>query len=127
MKSTDFLFTPNRSQERPLAIPPDDIPYTEIPMRVAELKPKADALGVIPTNESINTIEQLQESRAPVRPATPSFENRQGELNASTFDVKDLELTKQSESVNKSADERDSANTLQSLEALVHQFNLNIT
>ena len=125
MKNADFLFTPNRSQERPLAIPPDDIPYTEIPLRVSELKPKADALGVIPTNESIKTIDQLQELRDPKRPPTPSFENRQDELNATTFEVKDPELQQQSEILRHPADQKESANISQSLDALMHQFNLN--
>ena len=125
MKNADFLFTPNRSQERPLAIPPDDIPYTEIPMRVSELKPKADELGIIPTNEKITTIEQLQELRAPERSPVPSFENRDAELNATTFEVKDPEQQHQSEILKHSADEKDSGNITQSIDALLHQFNLN--
>lgn len=125
MKSADFLFTPNRSQERPLAIPPGDVPHTEIPARVSELKPKADALGVIPRDANNLMLEQLQELRAPELPPVPSFENRQEELQATSFDVIDPELREQAEVLKHPADEKSSSNISQSIDALVKQFNLN--
>jgi len=126
MKSSDFLFIPNRSQERPLAIPPDDVPYTEIPARVAELRPQADAKGVIPSDERITTLEMLQEARSPEQPPLPSFENRQDELVATSFDIKDPERMKQSEVLKSSADERNSKDLTHSLDALIQQFNLSL-
>ena len=126
MKSADFLFTPNRSQERPLSIPPDDVPYTEIPARVTELRPKADALGIIPSDERVTTLEALKELRSPEQPPVPSFENRQDELETTSFDIKDPERIHQAEVLKSSADERSIHNSTQSLNALMQQFNLSI-
>ncbi len=125
MKNADFLFTPNRSQERPLAIPPGDVPHTEIPIRVSELKPKADELGNISIDANNQTFEQLQELRTPELPPEPSFENQQEKLQATSFDVIDPELREQSEGLKHPADEKSSTNVSQSIEALVEQFNLN--
>lgn len=127
MKNADFLFTPNRSQERPLAIPPGDVPHTEIPVRVTELKPKADELGIIPSDSKALTIEQLQELRAPELPPAPSFENQQEELQATSFDIIDPELRHQAEVLKHPADEKSSADISQSIDALVKQFNLNFS
>ena len=120
----DFLYAPNRTQELPPSITPDDIPYTEIPKRVAELKPQADKLGVLATLQQQQALQAIDEARTPSKPAETEVPDR---VQPVAFDIPELEIQQQSTVLKSSADELESQTSKQALDALMHQFNLSIT
>lgn len=120
----DFIYAPNRTQERPSNIIPDDIPYTEIPKRVAELKPKADQIGVLSMLQQQQALQDINETRTPSKPVETEVQDR---IQPVAFDIPDAEVKYQSTLLKSSADEKESQHSNQALDALLHQFNLSIT
>ncbi len=117
----DFVYVPNRTQERPPNITPDDVPYTEVPKRVSELKPIADGKGVLPTTQALEILREQESLRTP---KVPRQDIHPEQTQYASFDSDNLEVRNQNQPLRDTVTKEHNPADAQALDAMLKQFHL---